>query len=99
MITHVIVRNIIVGKKSLLRRVIDFVLRRKTTFTMPYLRFVSKTESTKITPIINLDKAVVQPVIELPFPINLKHWVPEIMNPNDYPVIVKLQFICLEKRR
>ncbi len=93
MITHVIVEEVIIGKKPLLKRLIDFLLRRKTRFSMPCLRFVSKDGKYKL-PLIDLEQGLVFPVIELSCPIDERYYVPQIINPNDYPVIVKLRFIC-----
>jgi len=76
-------------KKPLLRRIIDFILRRKESFIMPGIRFVF--EDGRKSPLINLDYSLLQP-IELPFPVHTFKSV-EIVNPNDYPVMVELQFI------
>lgn len=90
MITHIIVKNVAIGKKPFLKRVLDFLLRRKTQFSMPSLRFVS--QNGKITPLINLEYGMLQP-IELPCPIDERYYHPEILNPNNYPVHLELTFV------
>lgn len=90
MITHVIVDEVIIGKKPLIKRIRDFILRRRKKFTMPALCFVSK--DGKRMPLINLEYGIIQS-IELPCPIDEREWSFKIINSNEYPVTVKLKFI------
>ena len=94
MITHVMVRKVVVSKESFLERVKNFLLTRKRKFSMPSLRFVSNEKT--YTPLINLEYGRFQP-IELPCPIDEKIFHPEILNPNDYPVLVDLSFIGVKR--
>lgn len=99
--THIIVDSVTLGEPPLWRRVIDFVFRRKRAFVMPYLQFNSIDGEGK-SPLINLEQAYLfegRP-IELPFPIADTDFTANIVNPNDYPVFIKIRFYgtVLEKR-
>lgn len=89
-LTHIAIDAIEFGKIPWWRRIIRFLLRRRSKYLIPWIHFCSpKGEHTEP---MNIDRAFMlrpQP-IELPSLVDAS-WKIKLVNPNDFPITVSMR--------